>query len=192
MSIGSAALLPGTLPQAPLTPHPIARTRPFELVQQSWGATAPPRIFPLLRLADDPPRGRILVVEDDAEIALDLQRLLQDSGYLVIGPAVCTEDAERLIERRRGQPLTCAMIDQQMSGPSVLADHLARLNVPLIWLAAPAATPAAHSLSPVLTRPFSRNALRDALEEAVRQASGRERYATPPPQPVWPRVFPQL
>jgi CheY-like chemotaxis protein len=195
MPIGSAAPLSGTLPQAPLSPHPMARrTRPFALVPQSSGATAPPRIFPLVGLADDPPRGRILVVEDDAEAALELQRLLQDSGYLAIGPAVCTEEAETLLERRRGRPITCAMIDLEMSGASALADHLAGLHVPLIWLAPAgnAALPAAHSQAPVMARPFRANALRDAVEEAIRQASSRRWYATPPPQAVWPRVFPQL
>ena len=37
-------------------------------------------------LAAEPPRGRILVVEDQAVVALDLQRTLRAAGYRVVGP----------------------------------------------------------------------------------------------------------
>ena len=192
MPIGSAASLPGTLPQAPLPLPPMTRrTRP-RLVPQSTGATAPPRIFPLVRLAEDPPRGRILVVAENAATALELQRLLQDCGYLVIGPAVCTDEAEALVERRRGRPISCAIIDPDIPGSSAFADRLAALNVPLIWLASSRGRLTAHQDAPLLTPPFDRNGLRKALEEATRQVMGRRWYAKPPPQAVWPRVFPQL
>jgi len=34
--------------------------------------------------------------------------------------------------------------------------------------------------------------LRDAIERASTQVARRRLYVTPPPQAVWPRVFPQL
>ena len=45
--------------------------------------TPPPRWLG----ASEPPRGRILVVEDQAVVALDLQRSLREAGYRVVGPA---------------------------------------------------------------------------------------------------------
>jgi DNA-binding response OmpR family regulator len=41
---------------------------------------------------------RILVVEDEVFIALSLEGMLQDSGYTVIGPALTSAAALRIIE----------------------------------------------------------------------------------------------
>jgi len=195
MPIGSAASLPGSLPQAPLHPFPMARrSRPSPLVAWSSGAAAPPRLLPLQKAADDPPRGRILVVENDAAAALGLQGLLQDAGYRVVGPAGCAEEAVRLIERGHGQPITCAMLSADVADVGPLADRLEALSIPYIWVseAANAILPAVHAYAPLLRKPFGRGELLEALDEATRQGAGRRCYAIPPPQPVWPRVFPQL
>ena len=44
-------------------------------------------------------KARILVVEDEALIAMDLQALLEEAGYCVLGPANTSEAALALIER---------------------------------------------------------------------------------------------
>jgi CheY-like chemotaxis protein len=194
MPIGSAACLQGSLPQAPLSPFPNhRRARPFALVPTGSGATAPPRLLPLQKVADDPPRGRILVVESDTAAGLELQALLHGSGYRVVGPARSTEEAQLLMERGRARPLSCAMLDVEATDVTALADRLGVLNVPYIWLASTGdAVPPAYSHAPLLRKPFAPSALLDALEEAMRQGASRRWYATPPPQAVWPRVFPQL
>jgi hypothetical protein len=45
---------------------------------------------------------------------------------------------------------------------------------------------------PVVRLPVGRQELHEAIERASRKVAGRRLYATPPPQTVWPRVFPQL
>ena len=56
----------------------------------------------------DLPQGRVLVVVDDAVMALDLQRLLHDAGYRVIGPATTVAEIQRMIERG---DIDCAILD---------------------------------------------------------------------------------
>ena len=42
----------------------------------------------------DRPQGRVLVVVDDALVALDLQRLLHEAGYRVVGPATTVAEIQ--------------------------------------------------------------------------------------------------
>jgi hypothetical protein len=55
-----------------------------------------------------------------------------------------------------------------------------------------AVLPPRHAHAPILDRPLDRAALIAAIDEARRQEGSRRLYAVPPPQPTWPRVFPQL
>ena len=198
MTIGSAASLAGTLPQAPLSPfhsfrrHRRPTARPFPA-----GAAAPPLRLPVVGLADDPPRARILVVEHDASVALCLQGLLREAGYRVVGPAASIEEAERLTAHGR---IDGAVIDLQVHGavPMALADHLADRGIPFVWLTdVPSAPlPKAHADVPSVTKSCAPESLIDALERAMSRKGTALRqqswYPVPPPQPVWPRVFPQL
>jgi CheY-like chemotaxis protein len=194
MPFGSAASLPGTPPQAPLSPFPVTRRHPrFTVVPHNWGDAAPPRIVPLQKAADDPPRGWVLLAEDDAASAREAQRLLRESGYRVLGPAASTAEANRLIDRAL-RPLSCGLLDLDMDDADSIADRLAARDIPVVWLlpTANAALPSAHAAAPVLHRPFGRDALIDALEMARQQGARQRYYVTPPPQAAWPRVFPQL
>src|SRR5947207_9154476 len=119
MSLGSAASLPGTLPQAPLSPRP--GTRPYSRFSV---VAAPPRIVPQPRAAEDPPRGYVLVADCDAASAREAQRLLRESGYRVLGPAASAADANRLIDRAR-QPLSCGLLDLDLADAAAVADRLA-------------------------------------------------------------------
>jgi hypothetical protein len=194
MSVGSAASL--RLPQVPLSPHPLARRRQrFVVVPDASGAIAPPRFSPLQMAADDPPRGRILLASRSATITFDVQRLLRDSGYRVVGPASSAEEVERLVERRAAPGhIDCALIDLALPGAEKIADRLADERIAFAWLApqSGSAMPLLHPGAPILHLPCDRGALLAAIDQARRPADGRASYPVPPPQPVWPRVFPQL
>src|SRR5436190_3319837 len=130
MSLGSAASLPGTLPQAPLPPIPATRRPPgFSVVPHNWGDAAPPRIVPLQKAAEDPPNGYVLLAERDAVAALEMQRLLRESGYRVLGPAASAADANRLIDRVR-RPLSCGLLDLDLVDAASVADRLAARDIP--------------------------------------------------------------
>ncbi len=199
MTIGSAASRPGYTPAAPLpTFRSFRRNGRLPVMPRIVTAGTPPRHLPKTAEADDPPRGRILVVEDQAPLALDVQRALLQAGYRAVGPVASVEEAERLIARG---PIDGAVVDLQLNGgvATVVAESLAQEGIPLVWLTnaeAPLdAYPRAHMGAPAVTKPFTGDELIRTLERALRpwHRSGKQRpYPVPPPQSVWPRVFPQL
>src|SRR5262245_47205682 len=73
--------------------------------------------------------ARVLLAEDNAVIALDLQSALEDAGYLVVGP--CTSCAEVVAQVEHEQP-DVAILDVELEDGSVLpaAETLARSGVP--------------------------------------------------------------
>jgi len=189
MTIGSAASLSGTMPQAPLS---LFRTPDLRVVHSEFGSAAPPRAG-LQKEARDPPGSHILVVEDDAVAALAVQQKLRECGYGVVGPAASPEEAERLMDRNR-RPFFCGLIGACVPGAAGIADELMLRGIPVVWIGS--ATSDAFSWDrrdePVLRQSFGPQELREAIERAVRQIARRRWYVTPPPQTVWPRVFPQL
>jgi CheY-like chemotaxis protein len=195
MTIGSAVCLPGRGQEAPFPAfHNFRRTGRLPAAPRIATASAPGRQVPRTALADDPPRGRILVVADQAPLALDMQRVLRDAGYRIVGPAVSAAEAERLAGRRA---IDGAVVDLQLEdSASAVADRLAESGIPFVWLTDPllGAIPRAHAFAPGLTKPFKGEELIEALERAM--SSGRSCtesfYPVPPPQEAWPRVFPQL
>lgn len=59
---------------------------------------------------------RVLVVEDDFYIAIDVERTLQNAGAVVVGPYGRVEDALAAIAR---EPIDCALVDVNLGdGPN--------------------------------------------------------------------------
>ena len=77
-------------------------------------------------------RYRILVVEDDVLIAMELGERLTDMGYEVIGPAHTLAEAEALAS---GAQPDAALLDANLAGQSSvpLGAALARRGVPLAF-----------------------------------------------------------
>lgn len=194
MFAGSAASLP--LPQGPLCPSSFARRTRSRVLPQVPDAPALSRGLPIQKAEEYPPRRRALVAWNDSQAALQLQRLLGELGYRVIGPAACRDEAERLIRRSLPgrPPAECALIHIGLPEAAEVADRLADEAVPLVWLVPDhnAPLPAAHAHVPIVDRPFDRAALAAAIEEAETWGARRRWYPTPPPQAAWPRIFPQL
>ena len=186
MSFGSAASLPGSVPQVPLSPpRPVPGVRALNMITKA-SAVSP------LRSAEEPPRGRVLLVEDRPADALELQRLLVDLGYRVLGPAGCALEAERLLDRTKQWPLKCAVLGAACPTIGTVARRLRARGVPVIWampsnLSIPLPFPA-----PIVRLPANRADLLAALAAAGRDGPLPGCYVTPPPQEAWPREFPQL
>lgn len=197
MTIGSTASLPGHGQEAPFpTPCSFRRGGRRPVANRISAADAPQRQFPGIVLADDPPRGRILVVSDNAPLTLDIQSVLYGAGYRAVGPAASAGEAERLTGRR---PVDGAVVDLQLEdgAAAVVADRLALNDIPLVWLTDPVldAIPRSHAFAPVVVKPFRGGDLIHALERALAsrdRSSAAGFYPVPPPQEAWPRVFPPL
>ena len=60
--------------------------------------------------------ARILVAEDDAILAYDLQNLLRDAGAVILGPARTLADT---LAFARSAELSCAVLDVNLRGEVV-------------------------------------------------------------------------
>jgi CheY-like chemotaxis protein len=108
---------------------------------------------------------RLLVVEDEFVIALDLQNLLEAAGHEVVGLAANVPDALALIETTT---IDGAILDINLRGERVteVADLLARKEIPFLFVSGygSAGRPPGHDRVPVLAKPYSENVLLGVIE----------------------------
>jgi CheY-like chemotaxis protein len=144
----------------------------------------------------DLPQARILLVVDDVITALDLQRLLHEAGYRVVGPATTVGEIQRMVQRG---DIDCAILDLDVDrrAPLPIADLLAFAEVPFVYLSTGGLrlAPSRHRHRPVVEKPFTRESLISALEKAMAkpgQTANDNRW--PAGGPVVPgiRVYPPL
>lgn len=75
---------------------------------------------------------KVLIMEDEFIVALDLSDMTQDLGFQVEGPYATVADGEKALARSRPD---AAILDVQLADGEVfpLADLLMRLGVPIIF-----------------------------------------------------------
>jgi CheY-like chemotaxis protein len=111
---------------------------------------------------------RVLVVEDEAMIAMLIEDMLADLGCAVVGPAHGL--AEGLALTRGGAAMDAALLDVNLNGQPVfeLADELRAKGVPMIFSTGygELALREVDKGAPVVHKPFRAQELAQALEEA--------------------------
>ena len=109
---------------------------------------------------------RILLVEDEWIVALDLKMFLTDAGYTVVGPAGRVSDALALLEE---EEVDAAVLDVNLSGETSkpIALHLREKRIPFIFLTGYSREQLGpeFSMEIVLNKPLSQMHLRRALDE---------------------------
>lgn len=99
---------------------------------------------------------RILVVDDEALVAMDVSEILSQQGAVVVGPAATFDSAKSLIEAGN---IDAALLDANLAGHPVdeLAAALTRLDIPFAFLTGYGreSLPEAFRQSPLLTKPYS-------------------------------------
>ena len=125
-------------------------------------------------MASNPPpdRPKVLVVEDEFIIALDLSETVQDLGYELEGPFEGKEAAIEAIEE--GMP-DLAILDVFTADGEVypLADKLVEAGVPIVFHSGhvtPAEVRALYPDAVACAKPCPPDRLIDALQEAVGKA----------------------
>jgi len=102
----------------------------------------------------------ILVVEDEFLVALDMETILADAGFEVLGPVGSVVEALRLIGLH--QP-TAALLDNNLNGQSVgpVAVALNSRNVPFAFVTGNdrESLPPGFNDSPMVRKPFNPNGL---------------------------------
>lgn len=109
---------------------------------------------------------RILVVEDEAAIALSLEDMLDDLGALVVGPAASVETGLALLA---AGPVDGGLLDVNLGGRSCLpiARALSARGTPYIYATGYGAVVRdSGDRAPVVEKPYDRDGVEDALARA--------------------------
>jgi DNA-binding response OmpR family regulator len=115
---------------------------------------------------------RVLVVEDEALIALDIETALKSGGCEVLGPVGTLAEAARLAA---DTTLDAAVLDINLGNEKVfsVADALAERGVPFVFLTGYETDilPKRHHDRPSITKPCRPAVLLDLLESTLRGVS---------------------
>ena len=110
---------------------------------------------------------RVMIVEDEALLAMELETLLQSAGCAVIGPFSNLEQARAAAH---GEAINVALLDTNLNGQMVypLADDLAARGVPFIFVTGYGTShlPERFRAAPRVSKPYDPAVLRKELERA--------------------------
>jgi CheY-like chemotaxis protein len=116
----------------------------------------------------------VLLVEDEALVAMLLENMLDDLGCTVVGPAARLEEAQQLLDK---EEVDAAVLDINLAGEKVfpVADRLASKDVPFVFASGygEAGLDQRHQTHKVLQKPYSLAALRQALTQEVTRTGRR-------------------
>ena len=112
-------------------------------------------------------RKRVLVVDDEFLIVMDVERMLQDLGMDIVGPAMNLKSA---LELARTQLIDCAILDINLgdgtfSGP--VADVLSQRGIPFAFATGYGSEirmSDQHNASPKLQKPFTMRGLQQVIQ----------------------------
>ena len=112
---------------------------------------------------------KILVVEDEALVAMLVEDALLDAGFAVLGPAATVEEALALLERETPDAV---VLDLNLAGETStpVADWLAARGIPYVIATGYGATglPAGHQDAMVLAKPYDPAELTGMLDRMCR------------------------
>lgn len=111
---------------------------------------------------------RILVLEDEAIVAMDIAASLKEAGWEVVGPAASIDDAKELAQEKSPK---AALFDINLGGKNSfeLAVQLREQGVDVVFLTgyAPSALPDELAQCAIITKPVSMAHLIETLDGLV-------------------------
>lgn len=124
-----------------------------------------------LHSIDQDLQSRVLIIEDEAIIALDLENLVNELGHRVVGIATTKDDAVRMAHQRRPQlVLTDIKLADGSSGVDAAMAILKEMDVPVVFITAyPEFLLTGQRPEPIylVTKPFSRDTVRATIGQAL-------------------------
>jgi len=125
---------------------------------------------PAPRASQLPAGGQILLVEDEAFVAMMMRDLIAEIGFHVVGPFGKIADAIENLDR---YVLVAAVLDVNLAGEKIypLAEQLSGRGIPFVFVTGYAADAIDDRFAsvPVLQKPVDGAALRRALNQADKQ-----------------------
>jgi CheY-like chemotaxis protein len=116
-------------------------------------------------------RARVLIIEDEPIIAMDIETIVRDLGHDVTGVAVTRDEAVALaMEDRPGLVLADIQLADDSSGIDAVKDILAEFEVPVIFITAfPERLLTGERPEPtfLITKPFQRSTVKAAIAQAL-------------------------
>ena len=116
-------------------------------------------------------RARVLIIEDEPIIAMDIETIVRDLGHDVTGVAVTRDEAVALaMEDRPGLVLADIQLADDSSGIDAVKDILAEFQVPVIFITAfPERLLTGERPEPtfLITKPFQRSTVKAAISQAL-------------------------
>lgn len=116
-------------------------------------------------------RSRVLIIEDEPIIAMDIETIVRDLGHDVTGVAVTRDEAVALaLEDRPGLVLADIQLADDSSGIDAVKDILAEFAVPVIFITAfPERLLTGERPEPtfLITKPFQRSTVKAAIAQAL-------------------------
>jgi PAS domain S-box-containing protein len=115
-------------------------------------------------------RLKVLVVEDEPLVGMEIAATLGDSGFDVIGPLAVPDEALRAVHNSHPD---IALLDANLGGRPVdeIAAALTRLNVPFAFVTGYGreSLPVAFAAAPILAKPFLPSTLLDLTKRLAAQ-----------------------
>ena len=122
---------------------------------------------------------RILIVEDEALIALDLSEVLQQLHAIVVGSVNNVADAHKLVSETK---IDCAVLDVQLGSGNIAAliPELDARHIPRVFMTAyhERNLPKAWSVWPAVEKPMVTGDLLRAIERVIENRSAGPRPNT--------------
>ncbi|WP_425228304.1 response regulator [Sphingomonas sp.] len=116
-------------------------------------------------------RARVLIIEDEPIIAMDVESIVRDLGHDVTGVAVTRDEAVALaMEDRPGLVLADIQLADDSSGIDAVKDILAEFQVPVIFITAfPERLLTGERPEPtfLITKPFQRSTVKALISQAL-------------------------
>ena len=114
---------------------------------------------------------RVLVVEDEALVAMVIEDMLAGFGCKVVGPAADVDQALELVD---AAGIDGALVDVNLGGERLgfrVADALASRAIPYVFASGygRSVLQSPHLEAPVLPKPFDETMLLEAVKELIRR-----------------------
>jgi CheY-like chemotaxis protein/DNA-directed RNA polymerase specialized sigma24 family protein len=124
-----------------------------------------------LREIEDQTRAKVLIIEDEPIIAMDIETIVRDLGHDVTAIAVTRDEAVREAKAERpGLVLADIQLADDSSGIDAVKDILSEFSVPVIFITAfPERLLTGERPEPtfLITKPFQRSTVKAAISQAL-------------------------